>query len=64
MVVIDGNCADASAPAELSAGAPRGEGYLLDDSAYARNHCRPAASLGRMPCFRPGKNFTAHGMGE
>ena len=60
VVVIDGNCFDAPALVDLSARAPRGEGYLLDDSAYCiRNNCQLAASLGRRPCFRPGKNIGA-----
>ncbi len=60
VVVTDGNAGDSPALAELCA-----RGYLLGDSAYcSRENCRLAASIGRQPCFRPKKNFVAHGMSE
>ncbi len=65
VVMTDGNAGDSPAPAELCARAPRGEGYLLGDSAYcSRENCRLAASIGRQPCFRPKKNFVARDMSE
>ena len=65
VVVTDGNAGDSPALAELCARAPRGEGYLLGDSAYCSGEsCRLAASIGRHPRFRPKKNFVARGMSE
>ena len=63
-VVTCGNAHDSPMLAKLCAKAPRGNGYLLGDSAYCSvRNCKLAQNLGRKPCMPPKKNYRGRGFG-
>ena len=63
-IVTDGNCDDSPILKKLTKKAPEGCGYLLADRKYCcKENCTEAIRIGRLPCIRPPKSHTGHGLG-
>ena len=62
-VVTGGDRDDCSMLPRLAGTVPTGSGYLLADRKYcSHDNCQEALRMGRLPCMRPPKNHTGHGL--
>ena len=60
--VTDGDRDDSPILLKMTGTVPTGSGYLPADAKYCKENCREALRIGRLPCIRPPKNHTGHGL--